>query len=108
MASGDTATYPKFLEIGSISTIASDLKKRGDEATVSPHDARALVNCYITWRDRVRAFLKVLSNEAKCRSCGATIYWVMTKNNKRAPYSVDGISHFADCPNASSHRGASG
>lgn len=42
-----------------------------------------------------------------CRSCGAAIYWTMTKNGKRAPMNLDPctdlpldppVNHFATCP----------
>jgi hypothetical protein len=101
---GEPRTYPKFLSLAKIGEIARELKLAGHESTVTPDEARALVNCYVTWRDRVKAFLKVLSHETACRSCGKAIYWVVTKNGKRAPYTAEGISHFADCPNAAQHR----
>jgi len=38
---------------------------------------------------------------ARCRSCQASILWVVTvKAGKRAPIDPDGISHFATCPEA--------
>lgn len=39
-----------------------------------------------------------------CRSCGAVIAWVKTKNGKSAPMNLDGTSHFATCPNADAWR----
>lgn len=56
-----------------------------------------------------------------CRSCHAPVYWVRTPSGRPMPVSVNtdvaaecveptmttvgrGISHFADCPNASQHR----
>ena len=58
---------------------------------------------------------------ARCRSCNAVVYWVRTPAGRPMPVSVNtdvaaecveptmttvgrGISHFADCPNASQHR----
>lgn len=45
-------------------------------------------------------------NGGTCRSCGRGIFWVMTKNDRRAPFDRDGLSHFATCPFASRHRRA--
>jgi hypothetical protein len=39
-----------------------------------------------------------------CRSCGASIYWILTASGKRMPVDPDGTSHFATCPNAAHHR----
>jgi len=61
------------------------------------------------------------AREARCRSCGAPIYWVATKNGKRMPVEVtvrhdfrcevpthdrwgQGVSHFASCPQSRSWR----
>lgn len=40
----------------------------------------------------------------KCRGCGAPIYWIVTKNDKRMPVDRDGTSHFATCPGANEFR----
>ncbi len=50
------------------------------------------------------ALLKVIAPPSGCSSCMETIYWIVTKNGKRAPYNPDGTSHFATCPNADAHR----
>ena len=71
------------------------------------------------------------SNKSSCNSCGAPVIWAKTKNDKNIPLDpkpVKGgnieltenralyvkagekelyVSHFATCPNASSHRRAS-
>lgn len=43
-----------------------------------------------------------------CRSCGDTIFWVLTKNMKRMPVDAfgdhRGESHFSTCPQANQHR----
>lgn len=41
-----------------------------------------------------------------CRSCRAPIHWIVTAAGKRMPVNPDGTSHFADCPNAATHRRA--
>lgn len=40
-----------------------------------------------------------------CRSCGAPIYFELTKNGKQMPRDADtGESHFATCPQAQQWR----
>lgn len=39
-----------------------------------------------------------------CRSCDATIHWIVTPAGRRMPVNPDGTSHFATCPNAEQHR----
>jgi hypothetical protein len=43
-------------------------------------------------------------NVGRCRSCGATVLWCWTPNEKKAPIDQDGKSHFATCPQADSWR----
>jgi hypothetical protein len=31
-------------------------------------------------------------------TCTEPVWWVLTKNGKRAPFTADGLNHFADCP----------
>lgn len=40
----------------------------------------------------------------RCRSCGAAIEWRITAKGRRAPYDLDGTSHFATCPEANDWR----
>ena len=46
------------------------------------------------------------AQEAKCRSCGAPIWWSETSNGKRIPLDPNGDAHFTTCPNADKHRRA--
>ena len=39
-----------------------------------------------------------------CRGCNARVYWVTTRNGKKAPFTAAGLSHFADCPAAERFR----
>lgn len=41
-----------------------------------------------------------------CRSpkCKSLIYWKKTRSGSRAPFDVDGVSHFSTCPDARSFR----
>lgn len=55
---------------------------------------------------------------ASCRSCGRTIYWIVTGSGKRMPIDCtvpgaaaptakdggQGVSHFATCPDANTWR----
>lgn len=59
---------------------------------------------------------------ANCKSCNAPIKWVATSNGKSMPVDLQrltiitddgrmiqgGLSHFATCPNADSHRKGQG
>jgi hypothetical protein len=47
---------------------------------------------------RIEALLAAVGEFGKCRGCEAPIYWVMTKRGAPAPYTPQGLSHFADCP----------
>lgn len=49
-------------------------------------------------------FQTIGADRGACKSCGATIHWVLTKNGKRAPFTAEALNHFADCPNAQQHR----
>jgi len=41
----------------------------------------------------------------ECRTCGATIQWIVTKRQKRMPVDVpERTSHFATCPDADKWR----
>lgn len=54
--------------------------------------------------ERIKDMLKVLGREGACTACGKKIWWVKTKNAKNAPYTEEGINHFADCPKANQFR----
>ncbi len=41
---------------------------------------------------------------AQCRSCGGPIRWTVTKEGRKMPINLDGVSHFATCPNAKEWR----
>lgn len=44
------------------------------------------------------------ADQGKCRGCGATIWWVMHKSGRKAPYTKDALNHFADCPRRDQYR----
>lgn len=35
---------------------------------------------------------------AKCRGCGAEMYWIKTTAGKNMPVDADGTPHWATCP----------
>lgn len=57
------------------------------------------------FRVRIRALLKLIAFETRdCRACNQQIWMVKMANGKTMPVSQDGVSHFADCPNAAEFR----
>lgn len=58
------------------------------------------------YREKIKKLLDLVgaTTELPCQSCGRRIRFITTKKGKFMPITVDGVSHFADCPNASVHR----
>jgi hypothetical protein len=54
----------------------------------------------------IAILLHAVADQAECKGCPATIYWVRHKNGKSAPYNVDGTNHFVTCPNSKSFKKA--
>ena len=50
--------------------------------------------------DNLIRLLDAITERTSCKGCGRTIWFVRLKSGKLAPYTVDGINHFADCPAA--------
>ena len=51
---------------------------------------------------RMEALLRLVAVEIRpCRKCNALLAMVKHSNGKIAPYTMAGINHFIDCPNAS-------
>ena len=48
----------------------------------------------------IKLLINNIGNKANCRGCDMTIYWLKHKNGKSVPYTIMGLNHFADCPNA--------
>ncbi len=59
-------------------------------------------------KNRIRLLLEACAERKQaCFACGAPMYFVrMTKSGKLNPYTVSGVSHFADCPDAELFRRA--
>lgn len=47
----------------------------------------------------IQFLLATLGEDGWCKAsaCRAPIFWVLTKNGKRAPFSINGATHFSDC-----------
>lgn len=41
---------------------------------------------------------------SRCRSCSATVFWIVTPRGRKMPLDGDGTSHFVSCPQAAQHR----
>ncbi len=57
--------------------------------------------------DRLRAgaaFGPDQGDPRTCRSCGAPVFWRITRKGTPAPFDPDGTSHFATCPQAATWR----
>lgn len=46
---------------------------------------------------RLEHLLRQVGEPGHCRGCGAPVYWVTHRNQKRVPYTMAGLNHFADC-----------
>ena len=55
-------------------------------------------------RSNIQKLLNTVGRESECKGCGKKIWWVMTKNNRAAPYTETALNHFADCPKAAEFR----
>lgn len=44
------------------------------------------------------------SGMGACRSCGAPVAWTVTAKGRAAPLNLDGVSHYATCPQADQWR----
>jgi hypothetical protein len=49
---------------------------------------------------RFTRLLDQVGDRGTCKACGKQIWWITTKAKKKAPYTAEGINHFADCPHA--------
>jgi hypothetical protein len=59
--------------------------------------------------DRLRRLLELTAEESRtCKACGTLLFFIRHRNGIRAPYTVDGLNHFLNCPQASQFRKAAG
>jgi hypothetical protein len=54
---------------------------------------------------RMNVLLSNVGDPARCRGCGADILWVRHASGRRAPYDLNGETHWATCPKAEQFRG---
>ena len=55
--------------------------------------------------DRLRRLLELTAEDSRsCKACGALLFFVRHRNGKTAPYTVDGLNHFLNCPQADQFR----
>lgn len=74
------------------------------QSLFGPVEPAPPANCP-TPEDRMRRLLELTAEEIRpCRECQATLYMVRHRNGKIAPYTVDGLNHFLDCPFANNFR----
>ena len=55
-------------------------------------------------RNIASIYTTIGAGPGNCRACQEPVWWVTTKNGNRAPFTADGLNHFADCPNAKDFR----
>jgi len=55
-------------------------------------------------KTNVRRLLDQVGGKGRCKACNADIWWVKLKSGRMAPYTAEGLNHFADCPNADRFR----
>jgi hypothetical protein len=57
--------------------------------------------------DRIEKLLDLTTDHTFCSSCKKKIWFLkMKKTGKMNPMTSEGVSHYADCPNAKTHRDA--
>ena len=84
---------------------AEDIDREKVKAWVKGLWPQAKKLAALFYRSRIEELMRNLGfDKARCRSCGRTIYWVVHKNGKKVPYTIDGQNHFANCPQADAFR----
>ncbi len=58
-----------------------------------------------TIEKRMATLLMLIAEEVRpCKGCGQQLAFVKHKNGKLAPYTIEGLNHFLDCPKAEEFR----
>ena len=58
-----------------------------------------------TIEKRMASLLQNVAEEIRpCKACGVQLAFVRHRNSKLAPYTLDGVNHFATCPKADQFR----
>lgn len=55
--------------------------------------------------NNIRHLFKQIGEPGHCQGCGREIVWIVHRNGRRAPYTLEGLNHFADCPKADLFKG---
>lgn len=85
--------------------MSSDNSKQLTPVVPDPDGPRSLEEVR-RLRSNISHLLRAVAGDCTpCRGCGAPIWWIRTKTGRPAPWTADGLNHFADCPAASSFRG---
>lgn len=63
-----------------------------------------MVDCATAQAAAMRTLLMRISEIGRCKACGVTLFWVKHITGAPTPYTVAGLIHFADCPNADRFR----
>ena len=71
------------------------------QGSASPEAIAKMAQERITLRANIEAILRNTADDIRpCLKCDATIFLIKHKNGKKAPYTIDGTNHFANCPKA--------
>lgn len=55
--------------------------------------------------ERMQRLLELVAEEKRtCKACTALLFFVRHSNGKLAPYTIDGLNHFVNCPQAEQFR----
>lgn len=55
--------------------------------------------------ERLARLLMLVAEEVRpCKACGVQLAFVRHNTGKLAPYTMDGLNHFVNCPEAESFR----
>jgi hypothetical protein len=79
----------------------SDASERGEAMGMA---AASVASALSELLRRIRLILVAVGEPGVCKGCGAAIYWLQHANGKRAPYTPEGLNHFADCREAARFR----
>lgn len=94
--SPDVRVFRKEIDAAALSEVIATVQAAIDD------DRRAVAAYY---RSNIALLMKSIGADAgTCKSCGRSIWWVRTKAGKPAPFTPDGLNHFADCKSAAKHR----
>lgn len=95
----------KFLSPAEIKSIATRLRSEGKESTVTPDEARVLINSWSTWRENVKRLLNALGDPGLCKVCGLRVMYCVTEHQRGPiPVDADGVIHLATCQPKPDHR----